>query len=147
MSLFEMFLVSGGMLAYWTTYGCSVHLAPAAAQWRTPLSLQIVLAALVIVSTFLIPESPRWLAKQDRYDEATQNLCYLRNATPDSPEIVDEMAEIRAQIYEEVSATQGRSVRELLEKHNLIRLMWALGVGLFAMQDTTHTYCTRLNED
>ncbi|KAK6069854.1 sugar transporter [Seiridium cupressi] len=133
MSLFEMFLVSGGMLAYWTTYGCSVHLAPTAAQWRTPLSLQIVLAALVVISTFLVPESPRWLAKQDRYDEATQNLCYLRNASPDSAEIVDEMAEIRAQIHEELSATQGRTMRELLERHNLIRLMWALGVGLFAM--------------
>lgn len=133
MSLFEMFLVSGGMLAYWTTYGCSVHLAPTNAQWRTPLSLQIVLAALVIVSTFLVPESPRWLAKQDRYDEATTNLCYLRNAAPDSVEIIDELAEIRAQIHEELSTTQGRTVRELLERRNVIRIMWALGVGLFAM--------------
>lgn len=133
MSLFEMFLVSGGMLAYWTTYGCSVHLAPTAAQWRTPLSLQIVLAALVILSTFLIPESPRWLAKQDRYEEAEKTLCYLRNATHDSAEVIEEMTEIRTQIQEELSATQGRTVRELLERHNLVRIMWALGVGLFAM--------------
>lgn len=133
MSLFEMFLVSGGMLAYWTTYGCSVHLPPTAAQWRTPLSLQIVLAALVIISTFMIPESPRWLAKQDRYEEAIKNLCYLRNAAPDDAEIIDEIAEIRAQIQEELAATQGRTTRELFERRNLIRISWALGVGLFSM--------------
>lgn len=134
MSLFEMFLVSGGMLAYWTTYGCSVHLEPSAMQWRTPLSLQIILAALVIIMTFFIPESPRWLAKQDRYDVATRSLCYLRSASAECPEIIGEMAEIRAQIHEEMAQTQGRTIRELFESKNLARLMWALGVGLFAMQ-------------
>ncbi|ETS84102.1 hypothetical protein PFICI_02127 [Pestalotiopsis fici W106-1] len=129
MSLFEMFLVSGGMLAYWTTYGCSVHLDSNATQWRTPLSLQIILAALVMITTFFIPESPRWLAKQDRYDEATKSLCYLRNATPDCSEIIGEMAEIRAQIHEEMAQTQGRTIRELFESRNLARLMWALGVA------------------
>ncbi|KAF7541896.1 hypothetical protein G7054_g225 [Neopestalotiopsis clavispora] len=124
MSLFEMFLVSGGMLAYWTTYGCSVHLEPSAVQWRTPLSLQIILAALVIIMTFLIPESPRWLAKQDRYDDATRSLCYLRSASAECPEIIGEMAEIRAQIHEEVAQTQGRTIRELFESKNLARLIY-----------------------
>ena len=133
MSLFGMFLVSGGMLAYWTTYGCSVHLPVESKQWRIPLSLQIILAALVIISSFFIPESPRWLAKQDRYQEASNTLAYLRGAPANSAEIADEMAEIRAQIQEEVAATQGRSIREVFELHNFIRLLWALGVGLFAM--------------
>lgn len=90
MSLFEMFLVSGGMLAYWTVYGCSLHLPATNAQWRVPLSLQIVLAAIVVVLSFLVPESPRWLAKQNRYDEATRNLCYLRSAAVDSEEVAVE---------------------------------------------------------
>jgi hypothetical protein len=119
-----MFLVSGGMLAYWTTYGCSVHLPPGRSQWRTPLSLQIVIAALVIISSFLIPESPRWLAKQDRYDDAAKTLGYLRGATPDCAEVQDEMAEIKAQISEELAATKGRTAREMLEKHNITRLLW-----------------------
>ncbi|KAJ9138390.1 Sugar transporter [Pleurostoma richardsiae] len=133
MSLFEMFLVSGGMLAYWTTYGCSLHLPVESKQWRVPLSLQIILASLVIASSFLVPESPRWLAKQDRYEEATATLSYLRSAPADSAEITDEMAEIRAQIQEELAATQGRTVREIFEAHNFIRVLWALGVGLCAM--------------
>ncbi|KAH8646769.1 general substrate transporter [Xylariales sp. PMI_506] len=133
MGLFEMFLVTGGMIAYWTTYGCSLHLPVSSKQWRVPISLQIVLASLVLISTLLVPESPRWLAKQDRYEDAAKNLGLLRGAAPDSAEVVDELAEIRAQIEEEMSATQGRTVREMFERHNLIRLMWALGVGFFAM--------------
>lgn len=43
------------------------------------------------------------------------------------------MAEIRAQIEEEVALTQGRTVLELLERHNLVRILWALGVGFFAI--------------
>ncbi|KAI8961341.1 general substrate transporter [Daldinia sp. FL1419] len=133
MSLFEMFLVSGGMLAYWTTYGCSLHMPPTSIQWRTPLSLQIILASVVSMSSFFLPESPRWLAKQARYDEAVRNLCHLRSAAADSTEIIEEMAEIRAQIQEEVAIARGRTIREIFERKNFIRLLWSLAVGIFAM--------------
>lgn len=43
------------------------------------------------------------------------------------------MAEIRAQIEQEVALTKGRTLVELFERHNLMRLLWALGVGLFTM--------------
>jgi MFS family permease len=98
MSLFEMFLVCGGLLAYWTTYGCSLHLAPTSKQWRVPLSIQIILAAIVLAGSFVICESPRWLAKQNRWDEAAKNLSYLRGgADIESVEIKSELAEMHAQ--------------------------------------------------
>lgn len=102
-------------------------------QWRTCLSLQIILAALVIGSALLVPESPRWLAKQNRHDEAAQNLSRLRSATADSKEVFHEIAEIRSQIEEEVVLTKGRTAVELFERHNLVRVLLALGVGFFAM--------------
>lgn len=117
----------------WTTYGCSVHLPVANIQWRTPLSLQIILAAMVVLFSFAVPESPRWLAKQGRDDEAIQSLCRLRSTPPDSSKVLGEMAEIRAQIEEEVALTNGRTILELFERHNLVRIIWALGVGFFAM--------------
>lgn len=43
------------------------------------------------------------------------------------------MAEIRAQIDEEAALTKGRTIFELFERHNLIRILWAIGVGCFAM--------------
>ncbi|KAI1775894.1 general substrate transporter [Hypoxylon cercidicola] len=133
MSLFELFLVSGGMLAYWATYGSSLHIAATSTQWRTPLSLQVILAAIVFISSFFLAESPRWLAKQARYDEATKILCYLRSAAADSTEIKAEMAGIRAQIQEELIIARGRTIREIFERKNFIRILWALAIGIFAM--------------
>ncbi|KAI1408604.1 general substrate transporter [Hypoxylon sp. FL1857] len=133
MSLFELFLVSGGMLAYWATYGCSLHLPPTSTQWRTPLSLQIILAIVVLASSLMLPESPRWFARQARYDEATQSLCRLRSAAADSSEIIEEMAQIRAQIQEELIIEKGRTIREIFERRNFIRILWSLAVGIFTM--------------
>lgn len=133
MSLFEMFLVSGGFLAYWTTYGCAVHMKPTSAQWRTPLSIQIILAGIVLVSSFLIVESPRWLAKQSRWDDAGKSLCYLRGLSSEDLELKTELAEIHAQIDEEIQATSGRSIKELLQSRNLMRLFWGCGIGFFSI--------------
>lgn len=133
MSAFELFLVSGGMLAYWTVYGCSIHIPEVSKQWRIPLSLQITLAALVIISSFLVCESPRWLAKKGDYDEAIKSLVFLRGANADSNEILMEIAEIKAQIAEEIAQINGRSIKEFLTKKNFQRLVWAVSVGFWAM--------------
>jgi sugar porter (SP) family MFS transporter len=133
MSLFEMFLVCGGLLAYWTTYGCSLHLPPTSKQWRVPLSIQIILAAIVLAGSFAICESPRWLAKQDQWDEARNNLRYLRGADTDDLDLKTELAEMKAQIEEEIQATAGRSLKELFQRRNFIRLVWGCGVSLFSI--------------
>jgi sugar porter (SP) family MFS transporter len=133
MGMFEMFLVSGGLLAYWTTYGCSLHLAPTPAQWRVPLSLQIILAAIVLGGSFFIVESPRWLAKKGRWEEVEKSLSDLRGCKVDSPELKNEIAEIRAQIEHELQLTSGRSIMELLERKNFVRLSWGCGVSFFSI--------------
>lgn len=134
MSLFEMFLVCGGLLAYWTTYGCSLHLAPISMQWRIPLSIQIILAAIVLAGSFVICESPRWLARQDRWDEAHKNLRYLRGGADSVDlELKTELAEMQAQIEEELEATAGRSLKELSQRRNLLRLVWGCGVSFFSI--------------
>lgn len=133
MGFFEMFLVCGGLLAYWTTYGCSLHLHPTSRQWRIPLGIQIILSAIVLLGSFLILESPRWLAKQNRWEEAEKALCYLRGSTSEDLEIKTEIAEMHAQIEEEIAATSGRSVTELFQSRNLLRLVWGCGVSFFSI--------------
>ncbi|KAF9891417.1 hypothetical protein FE257_004273 [Aspergillus nanangensis] len=133
MGFFEMFLVTGAVLAYWTTYGTSEHLAETSKQWRIPLSLQIIVAFLIFVGSFVIVESPRWLAKKDRWEEAETSLCYLRGCQPQDEDIVAEMADIKAQLDRERAATQGREITELFHKVNLYRLMCGVGVALFSI--------------
>lgn len=120
------------MVAYWAVYGCSLNLKPTSKQWRVPLSLQIVLGAIILVGSFIIVESPRWLAKQDRWDEATNALKWLRGASS-YEEVKDELAEIHVQIEEEIRATSGRSIKELFQRENFFRLLWACGIMTLAV--------------
>jgi hypothetical protein len=48
-------------------------------------------------------------------------------------EIVEELAEMRAQIEEELATTNCRSIKEIFTKKNFQRLLWGMGVALFAM--------------
>jgi sugar porter (SP) family MFS transporter len=132
MAFTELSLVVGSMVAYWTVYGCSLHLKPTSKQWRIPLSLQIILGAIIVTGSFIIVESPRWLAKQDRWDEATSALQWLRGTTSEH-ELKAELAEIHAQIEEEIKATSGRSLKELLQRQNLFRVFWACGIMILAV--------------
>jgi MFS family permease len=132
MSFTELSLVSGSMVAYWTVYGCSLHLKPGSRQWRVPLSLQIILGAIILTGSFIIVESPRWLAKQDQWDEATNALKWLRGASS-CEDVKAELAEIQAQIEEEINATSGRSIKELFQQQSLFRLLWACGVAVLSV--------------
>jgi MFS family permease len=132
MSFTELSLVSGSMVAYWAVYGTSLHLKPTSEQWRIPLSLQIILGIIILAGSFVIVESPRWLAKQDRWDEAANALQWLRGASSDE-EVKAELAEMHAQIEEEIRATSGRSIKELLQRQNLFRVFWACGIMVLAI--------------
>lgn len=71
------------------------------------------------------------LAKQNRWDEATVALQWLRASSAD--ELKVELAEIHAQIEEEIRATSGRSIKELFQRQNLFRLLWACGIMVLAV--------------
>lgn len=52
--------------------------------WRFPLAFQIVPSLIVMTFIIFLPESPRWLMKMDRQDEARQILAALEDSEPDS---------------------------------------------------------------
>ncbi|KAJ0338633.1 hypothetical protein KNSL1_012359 [Colletotrichum chrysophilum] len=60
--------------------------------WRLPLAFQIIFALVVIVLVFALPESPRWLFKHGREQEAVQVLCDVFDKDP-----TDDY--IRAEVY------------------------------------------------
>lgn len=65
-------------LAAWTGYGCDFH-NHAAFQWHFELSAQAVAPLLLLVVSWWLLESPRWLAEHDREDEA---LAILKDLHP-----------------------------------------------------------------
>lgn len=119
--LFQEFLVIGSTFAYWLDYGVSLHVKPSTKQWRIPVGLQLIFGGFMFIGLWFLKESPRWLMKQGRYEEATASLAYMRLEDPNDPEIVKEIAEIRAAIEEELNATEGVRWRECLTPGNRMR--------------------------
>jgi hypothetical protein len=46
-----------------------------------------ILAVVVMIFTFMFPESPRWLALKGRMEEARQVIAVIDDVEPDSPHV------------------------------------------------------------
>jgi hypothetical protein len=119
------------MLAYFATWGSSLHIAPTDAQWLVPNSMHIMFAGLIFILSFFARESPRWLIKVGRHEEALDNLSLLRQVPADHPYITSEIIDINDQLNREREATMGTSwlgpIRELFtSRANLYRLQLSL---------------------
>jgi MFS transporter, putative metabolite:H+ symporter len=51
-------------------------------QWRLLFALGLLPALLVLVVRMWVPESPRWLCRQGRYDEARKSLAWALQVEP-----------------------------------------------------------------
>ena len=96
--LFQINVVVGILLAYASNYGIA-RLALGATEWRWQLGVACIPAALFLVLLFAIPNSPRWLATQDRAEEA---LAALRQIGASDPK--GELAEITQSLQAERAA-------------------------------------------
>jgi sugar porter (SP) family MFS transporter len=121
--LFQEFLVIGSTFAYWLNYGVALHIKPSTKQWRIPVGIQLIFGGFLLIGLCFLKESPRWLMKQGRYEEATNSLAYMRRDDPNDPEVVKEIAEIRASIDEELAMTEGVQWRECITPGNRYRFL------------------------
>ncbi|GFZ48519.1 hypothetical protein JCM24511_06267 [Saitozyma sp. JCM 24511] len=71
----QMMISWGFFAANWIGYG--TQFLTTTSQFRIPLAIQIVPAVLLLLGMFVLPYSPRWLAKQGRTEEARQTLIRL----------------------------------------------------------------------
>lgn len=111
--------------AYWIDYGCSLHIAQSTKQWRVPVAIQLIPGGLMFIGLFFLKESPRWLMRQGRHEEAQASLAYIRNEPQDSEEVLKEFSEIRASLEEELAATEGVTWKEAISKSNRFRFFLA----------------------
>ncbi|TIA47357.1 putative Myo-inositol transporter 1 [Aureobasidium pullulans] len=83
-----LFVGVGIVIAYFFDYGIAYAGGPIA--WRLPIACQIIFAIVVIVMVFGVPESPRYLYKEGRNEEALQVLCDVYDGTPEDEKIARE---------------------------------------------------------
>jgi MFS transporter, SP family, arabinose:H+ symporter len=97
--MFQINIVIGILLAYFSNY-CIARIAAAPSDWRWMFGVAAIPALLFLILLFGIPRSPRWLATQNRVDEARAVLQSIGSADPEA-----ELREIVASIHVERAET------------------------------------------
>lgn len=93
---FEFMLnIAGLATAYWIEFG--LREKNQSLRWRLPLALQVGFLIVLLILVPLFPESPRWLAKMGRDQDARQVLSVLRHKQGDSEEELTGRVELELQ--------------------------------------------------
>ena len=90
---------SGITLSEWIEFGF-FFASTTSVNWRVPLVFPVVFALFVLPMLKFMPESPRWLARKGRLDEARQVLAALEDLDEHSDHINKEIAEIQLSLSE-----------------------------------------------
>ena len=122
------------MIAYWIDYGASY--GPPDLVWRFPIAFQIIFAVIIAGGMFFLPESPRWLLTQERWEEGSRVIAALRGYEIDSEETANErtiiMDSIRASGFSEQKTTPVKALFTNGKTQHFRRMM--LGASSQLMQ-------------
>ncbi|RDW74211.1 elf1-domain-containing protein [Coleophoma crateriformis] len=96
------FLIAGYMLSCWVDYGFN-FLLPSNMSWIGPFIIQLALSFILVIMSFFLPETPRWLAKNGFEQEALQTVADLHsNGDTSAPHVQSVFKEIHEAVrYEE----------------------------------------------
>ncbi|KAF8429799.1 general substrate transporter [Tirmania nivea] len=102
--------------------------------YRIPIAIQFIWALILSLGMFILPETPRFLIKQGKYDEAAKSMSRLRKLPVDHPVLVEELNEIKANHEYEAQVASG-GYMDCIRGDMLKRLL--TGMGLQALQQLT----------
>ena len=134
-SFYQWMYTWGILIAYWVKYGVAQRhsIAGTTREWQIPVGLELVAGGIMLIGTFTLPESVRWLLTQEKTTEAWASLTWIRG---DGGELTTgEFNETLLGLLAEKAATDNFSLRELLEPAN--RLRFIIGPVLFCFQNAT----------
>ncbi|SCV04979.1 LANO_0G15830g1_1 [Lachancea nothofagi CBS 11611] len=95
--LFQFSVTLGIMILFYVGYGC--HFINGAGAFRVTWGLQIVPGLVLLIATFFLPESPRWLANHDRWEEAGEVVARIgANGDREDPQVKLQIEEIKEQV-------------------------------------------------
>lgn len=107
--------IFGVVVAYWLAYAVSfIDNGESPVRWRFPIAFQILPLMFLLAFCWAFPESPRWLVKVGRNDEALYVLQRLRGVDGDDAGVAEaEFNDIRSVIELEKSS-EGTSYIHML---------------------------------
>ncbi|KAI5865417.1 general substrate transporter [Durotheca rogersii] len=108
--LFEITYQIGSLVGFWINYGISQNIpATDAASWRIPMAVQLIPAVPLFAGCFFLHESPLWLMRKGRAEQAHRALEALRHLPVSSTYVQEDITAIENRLREEaaVSAAYG----------------------------------------
>jgi MFS family permease len=106
---FSVVLLLSLFLSTICVYGISLHVAASKLQYQIVWFAPCIFLAITVGLSFFAYESPRWLVRAGRIDEARHNLSALRGMSADSPRVKNEFDQIIAELEKERQRTGVRS--------------------------------------
>ena len=125
-------IIIGVAIASWLCF--ATLFANSSLQWRFPIACQILFSMLVLCCCPFLPETPRWLCKHNRIDEARYTISRLVDKQEDDAEVKGQLQEILANIEaenEDGEPSWGEVFSNATKSRNLQRVL--LGMGPFMM--------------
>lgn len=122
---YQFSLIAGGLIINCVCYGTST--LPDSRAWRIPVGLFYIIPSIIASLVAFIPESPRWLLRQNRTSEAKANLKLLRQGAFTEEQIEAEFRELQFSLEQEVE--QGKFI-ELFQGTNRKRTTIAILVNV-----------------
>lgn len=122
-TVFQLFLTIGILLAYLV----DLYFTPTG-NWKAMFAVITIPAMILLISMFVLPQSPRWLVSKFRYTKALQILHRIRDAKDAEAELI----QIKRSI-EEVEKNKGTygTWKELFSKRLAMPLFLAIFVAIF----------------
>ncbi|KAF2173282.1 hypothetical protein M409DRAFT_17225 [Zasmidium cellare ATCC 36951] len=143
MTFWQLFYSVGSFIAYWINFACSKHVEELGEwDWKMVVIFQLMMPVLILAQVFFTPETPRWLVKKGKIEQARAGLRRIR---PTEQDVEDEVLVIREALEFEKEAIS--SSYSALWKDRSVRKRLLLAVILNAGQQLTgqgslNTYST-----
>ena len=133
-------LIAGYMISCWVDYGFHFML-PDNISWQGPFIIQILLSFLLIVMSFFLPETPRWLAKNGFMQESLQTVADLHsNGDVEAEHVQKVFLEIQeAVVYEAELGKAGWIVSLKYSLHDYHSAYMFLSGNVHSLSQTHHS--------
>ena len=128
-SVNQFAIVTGFLVVYFVNYFIALQgdqMWNQESGWRWMFGSEALPALLLLVLLFFVPESPRWLTKQDRSDEALEILARVDGAEYAKTELLE--------IKDAITRESG-SLKQLLQPG--MKIVLVIGIVLAVLQQVT----------